>query len=114
VPPEVVQMLLWIAVLGLIFWLLIIRPAQRRQREVASLQAALSVGDQVMLTSGVYGSVVSVADDVVLVEVAPGVTIKVARAAVGTIVRDEPSDPTETGPADTGRTDRPTDTSEEG
>ncbi len=47
-----------------------------------------------MLTSGVYGTVHELEDDHVMVEVAPDVTLKVARGAIGTILtqRDEPDD----------------------
>ena len=56
------------------------------------MQSSLSVGDEVMLTSGVFATAQAVEDDHVLVEIAPGVTIKVARGAVGQIVTkvDEP------------------------
>ncbi|HWJ65434.1 MAG TPA: preprotein translocase subunit YajC [Nocardioides sp.] len=71
-----------------IFWLLIIRPASRQRKEVAALQASLSVGDDVMLTSGIFGTIVGAADDHLEVEVAPGVVLRVVRGAVGSIRRD--------------------------
>jgi preprotein translocase subunit YajC len=69
-----------------LLWFFLIRPASRRQKELVRMQSALGVGDEVMLTSGVYGTVTTVADDHALVEVATGVVIKVARGAVGQIV----------------------------
>ena len=56
------------------------------------MQSSLTVGDEVMLTSGVFATVQSVEDDHAGVEIAPGVTIKVARGAIGSIVTkvDEP------------------------
>lgn len=77
--------LLPLVAIALLFWLFLIRPASRRQRELRQMQSALSVGDQVVLTSGVYGTVRLIEDAYVLVEIAEGVTIKVARAAIGTI-----------------------------
>ena len=71
---------------ALVFWLLLIRPQSRRQKELRSMQSSLSVGDEVMLTSGVFATAQVVEDDHVLAEIAPGVTIKVARGAVGSIV----------------------------
>lgn len=53
------------------------------------MQAALSVGDEVMLTSGVYGTLRELAEDRVGVEIAAGVIIYVARGAVGTVVQPE-------------------------
>lgn len=50
------------------------------------MQASLSLGDEVVLTSGIHGVVRSVDDEVVQVEVASGVTIRVARAAIGIVI----------------------------
>jgi preprotein translocase subunit YajC len=69
-----------------LLWFFLIRPASRRQKDLARMQSALEVGDEVMLTSGVYGTVAAVADDHALVEVATGVVIKIARGAVGQVV----------------------------
>jgi preprotein translocase subunit YajC len=81
--------------IALLFWLFIIRPQSRRQKELRSMQSSLDVGDEVMLTSGVFATAQQVEDDFVLVEIAEGVTIKVARGAVGSIVTkaDQPDEP---------------------
>lgn len=83
--------------IALLFWLFIIRPQSRRQKELRTMQSSLSVGDEIMLTSGVFGTVQSIEDDHVLVEIAPGVTIKVVRGAVGSIATraDQPDDQTD-------------------
>ncbi len=83
---------LWIIVIALVFWLLVIRPASRRQKELVRMQSALSVGDEVLLTSGVYGTIAVVADDHLMVTVAPEVTLKVARGAVGGVVPGQRED----------------------
>lgn len=71
--------------IALLFWLFIIRPASRRQKELGRMQSSLDVGDEVVLTSGVFGTVRRLEDDHVLLEVADGVSIKVARGAIGSI-----------------------------
>jgi preprotein translocase subunit YajC len=76
----------------LIFWLLIIRPASRRQRDQQRMQSELAVGDQVVLTSGFFGTLRALHDDRLEVELAPGTVVSVARAAVGSVVHDEPGD----------------------
>jgi len=76
----------FILIIG-VFWLLILRPQQRRQRELRSLQSSLSTGDDVMLTSGIFGTVAGIDDDHVLVEIAPGVTIKAARGAIAQLTK---------------------------
>lgn len=70
----------------LIFWLLVIRPAQRRNRELARLQGSLGPGDRVMLASGFYATIHGVEDDRLRVELAEGVVVEVARGAVSRIV----------------------------
>ena len=75
--------LLGIAVL---FWALMIRPAQRRQRELRQMQSSLEVGDEVMLSSGIYGVLRSLDDERISVEIAPGVVVEVVRGAVGSKV----------------------------
>ena len=72
-------------------YLLLIRPARRRARATADLQAALSSGDEVMLSSGLFGTVLDVRDEVVHVELAPGIVVRVHRGAVTQIIKDRPS-----------------------
>ncbi|WP_188113620.1 preprotein translocase subunit YajC [Nocardioides humilatus] len=90
--------MLWILAIAVIFWLLIIRPAQRRQKEIAQVQSSIAPGETVVLTSGIFGTVSEVDDLTMHVEIAPGVAIKVARGAVGSVIRpddeleDEPED----------------------
>lgn len=93
--PELAQ-LLPIVAFGLIFWLLIIRPAQRRTRQLRSMQDALVVGDSIVTSSGIHGTVQELADDVVKVEVAPGVVLTVARGAIGQRLSHSGSDASET------------------
>ena len=69
-----------------VFWLLVLRPQQRRQRELRALQSSLTAGNEVMLSSGIFGTVNSTHDDHVLVDLAPGVTIKVARGAIAQVI----------------------------
>lgn len=84
--------LLPVAVL-LFFWILVIRPQTRRQRELSSLQDSLALGDVVVLTSGIFGTVARVEEDRIGVEVSTGVVITVAKGAIG-IVNPPPPEPT--------------------
>jgi preprotein translocase subunit YajC len=83
--------------IALLFWLFIIRPASRRQKELGRMQLSLTLGDEVVLTSGVYGVISGLEDDHVLLQVADGVVIKVARGAIGTVATrvDRPEEPTD-------------------
>jgi preprotein translocase subunit YajC len=87
-----VELLLPVGIV-LLFWLFIIRPASRRQKELGRLQSSLSVGDEVVLTSGVFGTIHEMDDERLGIEVADGVVIQVARGAIGSKVeRHEDSD----------------------
>ena len=93
--------MLWIVAIAVIFWLLIIRPAQRRQKDIAQVQASIAPGETVVLTSGIFGTVSAVDDEATLmVEIAPGVIMKVARGAVGSVVRPDEDDEADEAPAD--------------
>ena len=85
---QLVQFLPLVAI-ALLFWLLVVRPASRRQKAIAQQQAELQPGQQVMLTSGIFGTVETLLDDRVRLEIAPGIQIEVARAAIGTVVRPD-------------------------
>jgi preprotein translocase subunit YajC len=88
-PREDLVELLPLAGLVLLFWLLLWRPQARRQRELRGMQDSLTVGDEVVLTSGIYGTVREVVDNDLRVEVADGVVIRVARGAIGAIKRPD-------------------------
>lgn len=59
---------------------------KKRQRAAAALAASLAPGVTVMTGGGIYGTVRSIADDVVILEVSPGITIRMAKAAIGRVV----------------------------
>jgi preprotein translocase subunit YajC len=86
--PELVS-LLPIVGIALLFWFLLIRPASKRQKELRRMQDALEIGDDVMLSSGIFGTLATIEGDNVHVVVADGVTIKVARGAIANVVPTE-------------------------
>lgn len=75
--------------IALVFWLLIVRPQRRRQQDLKNTQSNLQPGVEVMLGSGIFGTVVSLEQETVHVEVAPGTTLKVARQAVVRVIPPE-------------------------
>ncbi len=74
------------------FYFLVLRPARTRQAQQRALNARLAPGLDVMTTSGIFGLIVSIADDQVSLEVAPGVRIRVMSAAIAKIVDSTPAD----------------------
>lgn len=84
--------------IALLFWLLFLRPAQRRQQAMGRMQSSLGVGDEIMLTSGIIGVIRSLDQETVQIEVSEGVSMRVVRAAIGQVrtpaARDENTGPT--------------------
>lgn len=64
------------------FYLLMIRPQQKRQKEHMALVASLAEGDRVITIGGMYGTVGVIEGNRVGLEVAPGVVIQVDRSAI--------------------------------
>ena len=90
----------------LVFWFLVVRPARRQQHKLAATQSAVQIGSEVMLGSGIYGTVTSVGEETLQLEVAPGTSVKVARQAVVRVLDDEArATPAETTQADDTSTD---------
>jgi preprotein translocase subunit YajC len=84
-----VPTLIVVVVLFLLFWLLLVRPQRRRQAEQNALIQNIEVGDEIVTAGGLFGHVQSVADDELLVEIAPGTNVRIARRAVAGIVGPE-------------------------
>jgi len=87
-------------------YFLLIRPQRRRQREAASLQRAIEVGDEVMTTAGVYGFVTGFDGDIAWLEIDDNVQVRIARAAIQRKVDTAAGDTAE--PSDDGTKSRHT------
>jgi preprotein translocase subunit YajC len=74
-----------------VFYLLLWRPQQRRMANVRAVQQALRVGDEVITTGGLFGTVIAMRDDLIEVEIAPNVVVRVARGAIGSRVQPDAS-----------------------
>jgi len=82
--------LIYLVILVAAFYFLIVRPQRRQAMIRRQLLSAVEVGDEIVTTGGVYGTVVEIADDTLEVEIAPGVVVKIARGAVGARIAPEP------------------------
>lgn len=83
--------LLMIVGLFAIFYFLLIRPNKRRRQVMEKLQSELSVGDEVMTSSGLYGTVAELDDKTVILETSEGVYSRYARAAIMEVVTSSSS-----------------------
>jgi preprotein translocase subunit YajC len=71
-----------LAIIMVIFYVLLIMPAQRRQKKTQSMLGALKTGDKVVTTGGLYGTIVALDGDSIQLRIADQVKVKVARSAV--------------------------------
>jgi preprotein translocase subunit YajC len=79
--PAWLQFAPFALILG-IFYFVILAPMRKRQKKVAEFQQALKVGDKVVTTSGLYGTVARVGDTSVQLKIAEKVNIEVTKASV--------------------------------
>ena len=98
--------IVYFALLALAFFFLIVRPQRRRVTAHRAFVASLGLGDDVVTTGGIYGTVRALRGDAVELEIAPGIVITVARAAVAQLAHPELANPESDGP---GESDAPDD-----
>ena len=79
----------YLVILVAAFFLLVVRPQRRQMASHRALVASLNPGDEIVTTGGILGTIRSLEDDVVELEVAPAVVLRVAR---GAIARRVPAD----------------------
>lgn len=84
-PPIFVQLLPF-AGLFLVFYFLIIRPQQQKQNQHTQMLANLKKNDEVITSGGLYGRVMALGDDVVTLEIAPNVRVRVSRPQIASVV----------------------------
>jgi preprotein translocase subunit YajC len=88
-----------IIVLFGLFYMLILRPQRNRQRQTAATQSTVLPGQRIRTTAGIYGTVVSADDRDVVVQVAPGVDIRMLRRAIMEVVPEDQPDGMQAPPA---------------
>jgi preprotein translocase subunit YajC len=77
--------------MGVVFYFLLIRPQNQRRRAQLEMQSDVEVGDEIVTTAGIYGTITEIDDDygIVTVEVAPNTDIRMARAAIAQRLVDD-------------------------
>lgn len=97
------QLILLLAMLVLL-WALLIRPQRSRQRQQQQILSSVEPGDEILTVGGLYGIVQEIdEEDDLIVEVAEGVQVRIARRAVGGVVKpdqEEDEAPAELGAGD--------------
>jgi preprotein translocase subunit YajC len=70
------------AIVLAIFYFIIMRPMQARQKKVTAFLAGLKAGDRVVTTGGLFGTITKLNDQSVQLQIAPSVRVEVTRAAI--------------------------------
>lgn len=82
--------LILLAAMFVLLWVLLIRPQRRRQQEQQRLLSSVEPGDEVLTVGGIYGIVRGIdEEDDLIVEIAEGIQVRVARRAVGGVVKPD-------------------------
>jgi preprotein translocase subunit YajC len=78
----------WFVVLGAAFFFLVVRPQRRQMAAHRSMVAAVEVGDEIITTGGIHGTIRTLHEGTVDLEIANGVVITLSRGAIGALQRD--------------------------
>ena len=80
--------ILFIVAIIAIFYFFMIRPQQKKQKEIRKMREAMKVGDKVVTSGGIYGKIKDVSDTTFTIEIADNVRIKVDKASVFATAND--------------------------
>ena len=78
-----------IVAIGLVFYFIVIAPANKQRKKTQEMLSLLKKGDRVLTTGGIYGTIQGVEAEVVYLKIAENVKIKVARSAVAGVLAGE-------------------------
>jgi preprotein translocase subunit YajC len=84
--PDPIMSFLPLVIIFVLFYFLLIRPQQKRQKEHRQMVEALEVGQEIVTGGGVLGKITEVGDLWVTVEVAQGVSLKVQRSTIAALM----------------------------
>lgn len=83
-----ISQIIMLVAIFVIFWLFMIRPQMKRQKEIKKFREAIKVGDKVVTGGGIYGKIKDIKDDVVTLEIADNVRIRVDKSSVFQSITD--------------------------
>lgn len=76
-----------IIVIFAIFYFLIIRPQQKREKDRRNMLSSLKEGDDIITIGGIYGKIINLKEDAVTLDVGDKIKIKVTKSAVGNVLK---------------------------
>src|SRR3954465_6526465 len=85
----IIAQVLPILAIGLVFYFIVIAPANKQRRKTQEMLTSLKKGDRVLTTGGIYGTIQGVEAEVVYLKIAENVKVKVARSAISGVLTGE-------------------------
>ena len=84
--PSLIGSLLPLILIFAVFWFLLIRPQQKRQKEHKQMVEALAKGNEVITNGGLLGRITKVSDHFVTLEIADGIEVRVQRVSIASLM----------------------------
>jgi preprotein translocase subunit YajC len=87
--PSGFALALPVVLVMVVFYFLMIMPAQKRQKKISEMLKNLKNGDKVITNGGIYGTIAGLEDDAVQLRIAEQLKIKIARSAIAGLQAEE-------------------------
>ncbi len=88
----IIYMAVWLIVIFGFMYFFMIRPQKKEQKEKAAMMANLEVGDTILTTSGFYGTVIDINDDMVIVEFGNNKNCRIPMQKAAIVAIEKPED----------------------
>lgn len=85
------SMLLPMILIIVVFYFFMIRPQMKRQKDLQKFRSALQKGDKVVTTGGLYGKIDDIKDNIIMLEIAANIKVKVDKSVVLKDITDAPA-----------------------
>ena len=86
-----IQMVAMFAIMGVMFYFLLIRPQSKQRKEAENLLKNIKTGDKVLMSNGIYGIIANIKEKSFIVKIADNVKIEVLKSVVTTVLKTEES-----------------------
>ena len=90
--PNLMGLLLPMGAIMVVFYFMMVLPAQRKQKRMTEMLQSLKNGDKVITNGGIYGTIVGLEPDAVQLRVADQVKMKIARSAIAGLQAEPPKE----------------------
>jgi len=76
------EQIIFLVLIIVVFYFFMIRPQMKKQKEIKKFRESLQKGDKIVTTGGIYGKVNDIKEDVIIVEIAQNITVRVDKSSV--------------------------------